>query len=199
MSGIFDDSLKALFGDRFTPSTGRLVLDRIAEGDLEDLWEIFGNERVTRDTDFRTRESPEDCRKVLDYFLGCYGSGEQYRFAIRDRESRRMMGSIGLFGFDEESKLAEIGYELKESCWKRGFMTEALAAIEELFFSVMGGHRLEAVITPGNATSSALLARCGFVREGCYRRRDFFKGKYWDGEIYAILAEDYLARGKPAR
>lgn len=195
MDESFEDAIKALFDDRFSPTTERLILDRIVEGDLEDIWEIFGNGRVMRDTDFRTRESLEDSRKVLEYFLGCYGSGEQYRFAIRDRTSLRMMGSIGLFGFDEDSRLAEIGYELKESCWKRGYMTEALAAIEALFFTGMGGHRLEAIITPGNAASAALLSRCGFVREGCYRKRDFFKGQYWDGEIYAILAEDYLARG----
>lgn len=191
MYDSFEDAIQALFGDRFALATDRLILDRIKDGDLEDVWEIFGNDHVTRDTDFRTRESLEDSRKVLDYFLGCYGSGEQYRFAIRDRESLRMMGSIGLFGFEEESRLAEIGYELKESHWKRGYMTEAIGAIERMFFLEMGGHRLEAIVTPGNGASSAVLARCGFLREGCFRKRDFFKGEYWDGEIFAILAEDH--------
>jgi ribosomal-protein-alanine N-acetyltransferase len=190
MSAQFAKSLDDLFEDRIVIETDRLILNKISMDDQMDIWELFGDEQVTTFTDFSTRVNYEDSKKVLDYFISCYEQREQYRFAIRLKETNEMIGTFGLFAFDDTSDLAEIGYELKRKYWKKGYMTECLGGIVETFFLKMNGHRLEAIITPENIDSEKMLVRCGFVREGMYRARDFIKGRYLDGVIYGVLKDD---------
>ena len=47
-------------------------------------------------------------------------------------------------------------------------------------------HRLEALVTPGNDRSCAVLERHGFTREGVLAGFGFWKGRYWDQIIYGL-------------
>ena len=48
----------------------------------------------------------------------------------------------------------------------QGYMTEGLELLLREAFTRLRLHRIEANIQPGNAPSIALVARCGFVKEG---------------------------------
>lgn len=41
-----------------------------------------------------------------------------------------------------------------------------------------------------------VLEKCGFIREGLVRERDFIKGELVDGIIMAILKRDYSEKGE---
>lgn len=189
----FSRSVDALFDHAIALESESLILNRIRPEDQKDIWEIFGDEEVTRYTDFSTRSSYDDAKKVVDYFIRCYEDREQYRFAIRLKARSEMIGTIGIFEIDEDNGLIELGFELKRKHWNRGYMRESIQSLVQAFFKTMRGHRIEAVVTPGNSASEKVLEKCGFVKEGTFRKRDLIKGEYLDGIIYGLLEADLHA------
>jgi ribosomal-protein-alanine N-acetyltransferase len=73
----------------------------------------------------------------------------------------------------------------------RGYMTEALELTLARAFGPLKLHRIEANIQPGNVRSIALVARCGFVKEGCSERYLKVGGRWRDHERWAIRAEQW--------
>ena len=68
-------------------------------------------------------------------------------------------------------------------------MAEVLPAVLDHGFGALGLHRIEALVTPGNVASAALLEANGFTREGTLRGYGFWKGRFWDQWLYARLAD----------
>jgi ribosomal-protein-alanine N-acetyltransferase len=77
----------------------------------------------------------------------------------------------------------------------KGYMTEAIGLAVRRAFTELGLHRLEANIQPGNATSVALVRRCGFELEGFSPRYLKVGGQWRDHERWAIDADQWRARG----
>ena len=93
---------------------------------------------------------------------------------------------------------AFLGYAAFAGQTGQGYMTEALELTLRYAFGALKLHRLEANIQPGNAASIALARRCGFVREGFSERYLKVNGRWRDHERWAIRAEQWRDRARPA-
>ena len=71
-------------------------------------------------------------------------------------------------------------------------MTEAVSAI--ISFGIEGYklNRIEAFIDPDNLASRKLLEKMNLVSEGILRDYFFEKGRFVDGEIFALLKKNYI-------
>ena len=76
-------------------------------------------------------------------------------------------------------------------------MTEGLGLVLRRTFTELRLHRLEANIQPGNRASTALVRRCGFVREGLSERYLKINGQWRDHERWAISIERWHGRYGP--
>lgn len=81
-----------------------------------------------------------------------------------------------------------LGYYAFAGHERQGLMREGLCAVARHAFGALGLHRLEANIQPGNAASIALVASCGFSKEGYSPRYLKIGGRWRDHERWAILA-----------
>lgn len=93
------------------------------------------------------------------------------------------MGYYGLAGADGRSLAGG------------GRMTEAVRLAVRYGFEVVGLHRVEANIQPGNAASIALVKRLGFRLEGFSPRYLKIGGVWRDHERWALLADEALLAG----
>jgi ribosomal-protein-alanine N-acetyltransferase len=89
---------------------------------------------------------------------------------------------------------AYLGYAVGERFAAQGYMREGIEHALRHAFVVLGLHRLEANIQPGNEASLALARAAGFRREGFSPRYLKISGRWRDHERWAILAEEWHAR-----
>jgi ribosomal-protein-alanine N-acetyltransferase len=127
--------------------------------------------------------------------------GESSRSLLLHRlEDGRLVGYFKLGEILRGSfQNAFLGYAAVSPHERRGYMTEGLGLLLELAFTEMGLHRIEANIQSENASSQALVRRCGFVREGFSERYLKIGGRWRDHERWAIRSEQWRALGSVAR
>lgn len=85
---------------------------------------------------------------------------------------------------------AYIGYYVFAGYERQGLMREGLRLVARHAFGTLKLHRLEANIQPNNAASLALVAACGFRKEGYSPRYLKIRGRWRDHERWAICATD---------
>ena len=68
-------------------------------------------------------------------------------------------------------------------------MTAVVRAATTLAFSELGLAKLTAHVFSGNAASARVLEKCGFEREGYFRKHFFKDGKYLDGLAFGLVKD----------
>jgi ribosomal-protein-alanine N-acetyltransferase len=110
-------------------------------------------------------------------------------------EAGALIGSAGLYDWDEEVRSAEIGYDLDPAYWGRGLMAEALSAIFDFAFTQLDANRLQAIAIPGNSASRSLLERLGFTQEGVLREHGHDEhGGLVDDVMYSLLRREWRTK-----
>ena len=100
------------------------------------------------------------------------------------------VGNIGLhLCSDVYRKSAEIGYLLDEKYWNKGIMTKAVNLICEYGFNELDIVRIHTGVFEYNTASQIVLEKCGFTKEGIFRKAIFKNGKIWDEIRYAKIKD----------
>jgi len=98
-------------------------------------------------------------------------------------------GNISLMpGTDVYRKSAEIGYFLGEPFWNKGIATIAVKLITDYGFYTLGLARIHTGIYEYNPASMRVLEKCGYQREGVFRKSVFKMGRLWDEVRYARIS-----------
>jgi RimJ/RimL family protein N-acetyltransferase/predicted enzyme related to lactoylglutathione lyase len=143
-----------------------------------------------------TEGSEEDAREFVAMFLGHQQAQPRIKFqlAVTLKESGQLIGNCGVRLKEPGALEADIGYELAPEQWRRGYATEAARAMAAFGFTQLGVHRIWSWCIAENAASARVLEKLGMRQEGRLRENEFFKGRWWDTLIYAILEPEWRAR-----
>ena len=102
---------------------------------------------------------------------------------ITGKETGELWGCIGTHALDFFNREAELGYWLAEDKTGRGYMSEAVRAVEEVMFS--GGIRRMVICCDAENTASAAVAkRGGYCLEAVRKQRLYTYGEFHDEEVY---------------
>lgn len=179
-----------LFKNSILITTDRLVLRPVLHGDAQDLYEVFSDRQVMKYYDLLPFESLERAKEQIEFFTRGFEQRTMIRWGIELKQSGKLIGTCGLFAFNEDALKAELGYELNSSYQGNGFMTEALKAVLDYTFRECGINRVEAFVEPLNTASQGLLEKLGFTKEGTLREYERCRGELIDIIIYGLLRSD---------
>ncbi|WP_313093757.1 GNAT family N-acetyltransferase [Chryseobacterium flavum] len=143
--------------------TASLILTEINESHVEDILRIRSNEVINR---FVNRSSPKSNYEALEFILEIKRKTEDKEivfWGISYKGHRNLIGTICLWNFSGDKKIAEAGYELLPDYHKKGIMTEALAAVLDFGFNTLNLQEILAFTNQMNRSSHALLLKHKFA------------------------------------
>ena len=191
-----DASQSSVFSNLPVLQTPRLTLRAMTIRDAEDIYAYSRDPLVAEHVLWDAHENIHQTRAYIRYVLRQYKNGEPSSFAIVEKASGKVIGTIGYMWVSQDNASGEVGYSLARACWNRGYMTEALKAVIAFGFEELHLNRIEAQHETGNPASGAVMRKCGMRHEGTLRQRLYNKGRYVDMELYAILRKDHQSRKK---
>jgi [ribosomal protein S5]-alanine N-acetyltransferase len=193
-------NLENLFHSFPQISTQNLVLRRMQATDAEALFGILSDERVTQYYDDETFGDIQQASEQIAAWENGYQSRRCIRWGITLKDDPTLIGTCGYYGFHTWHMRAGIGYELRQSFWRKGIMTEALRAIIHLGFKELGLNRIEAVVMPENTASIRLLEKLGFCREGLLREYENWGAKgFANLWMLGLLREEWEGQERDER
>ncbi|MBN1150395.1 GNAT family N-acetyltransferase [candidate division WOR-3 bacterium] len=183
---------KAIFPELVTK---RLVLREFIQKDANAVFEMFSRDAVTKYHNVETMTDLEQARKFVSSRINVFITKAGVRWALALKENpTKAIGSVGYFNLNKPNGFAEVGYDLHQDFWRRGYMEEALSKSiyfgfsEEFFFYL---NRVEAMTYPENEASTGLLLKLGFKYEGVRREYGLIKGKYTDLKCFSLLRREW--------
>ena len=148
--------------------TDRLSLRRLRYEDAEEMFYTYASKpEVTRFVSWPTHRSLQDTKDFLRYALNAWEKGTDYSFAIRLKDTNRLIGSIGVI--NENGKL-QFGYALSPTQWNHGYATEACTRLMGLLSTQPGVYRIQTFVDKENVSSAKVLIKSGLVEEAKLER-----------------------------
>ncbi|MEZ4939380.1 MAG: GNAT family protein [Saprospiraceae bacterium] len=116
-------------------------------------------------------------------------------FLLVLKSSNETIGRCGFHNWYAQHSRAELGYALTKAEFKRmGYMREAVQAVLQYGFEVMGLNRIEAFIGPNNIASKSIVTKYGFTQEGHLRQHYAVDGAFEDSIVYSLLKQEFAAK-----
>ena len=179
--------------------TERLVLREFGEEDWRAVLEYQRDPLYLRYYPWEDR-SEADARAFVDMFRVWQTEQPRRRFqlVIARREDGGLIGNCGIRRKPNNEWEADVGYELSPRYWGCGYATEAGRAMVDFGFRELGLRRISSWCIADNVASARVLERLGFKQEGRLRRNEYFKDRWWDTLLYALLADEWPIAAKSA-
>lgn len=145
--------------------TSRLLIRKFAPSDAADLYEYL-SDPATYTFEPGRPISLDEARALTVQ----RSTGENF-LAVVLKQSSKMIGHLYIEQIEPEKCRAwELGYIFNPKYQRRGFASEAAAALVEHVFASCHAHRIMARCDPRNPASWKLLEKIGFVREGHFKQ-----------------------------
>ncbi|MGG0289723.1 GNAT family protein [Bacillus pacificus] len=171
--------------------TERLQLRELTLLDAEAMFRYFSKESVIRYFGMDSFENIEQAKTTIQTFKNRYEEGTVFRWGIEKKGTGQLIGTCGFHLINHHHKRAEIGYELDDTYWGKGYATEALQAILTYGFETLQLIRIAAVVYVENKASQKLLSKAGFQEEGLLRKHMIQNGVAHDTILYSLLKEEW--------
>ena len=145
-------------------NNARILLDVVesSRNSLGDWFEMFINV-TTRDGMYDLiKKRYDQWRRQRGFCFGLYASN-------------LLVGRIRAFDLDLPMQSAQVSYWIADEFVGRGIISDALNALASVLFD-FGFERVELQIDCGNVRAENVAKRCGFVYEGCLRRKGCARG-----------------------
>lgn len=150
--------------------TQRLILRRFEIEDADDMYNNWASDpEVTRYLTWPVHSSVEVTRSLLTEWVSLYENGGYFSWAMEYKETGEVIGNISVVRLNEATEAADMGYCMSRVYWGQGLMPEALMAVIDYLFDVVGLNRIAACHDVNNLKSGRVMDKAGMKLEGILR------------------------------
>jgi ribosomal-protein-alanine N-acetyltransferase len=139
-------------------TTENLTLRQLLDRDAQEIFFLRSDTSINKYLDRKPCKTLED---ALEFIQKMRNNSFSY-WAIAQKGTEKLAGTICLFDVSEELKKCEIGYELLAEHQGKGIMREAAKKIIEYSFQTLGFRAIDAYTHKDNLKSTNLLQQLEF-------------------------------------
>lgn len=134
---------------------------------------------------------PLEFGEIDAYVRRVLATPNDYFFAIHLKRGGRFVGTLRLFAVDWRVRQAEIGILIGDrAMWGRGLATDAVRAVAQYAFDVLGLERLHAGTPEPNRGMTGAFLKAGFRIEGRLRRHVRLGDRTVDRLLFGMMARE---------
>jgi RimJ/RimL family protein N-acetyltransferase len=187
-SPILLDLPEVLTGDRIVlrvwrPGDGKALYDAIQES-LDHIlpWMPWGPQH----------DRPEVSEKLIREWIAQFMLREHISMGIWNPDGSRLLGSAGIPRLDWDMRSFELGYWIRATEHRKGYVTDAVKLLTEFAFDTLQANRVFIRCSTKNLRSGAIPRRLGFVHEGVARNsiKDAI-GEMHDVDVYSLIPDEF--------
>ena len=130
----------------------------------------------------------ETLREVRSW-RAAFDLDQAWLYALLDAEDGTLAG--GVVANRLPRNMVEVGGWVAEARTRRGYVSEAIAAVTRAAFEVLGMTRTQALCLAENERSVAMLRKLGFTHEATLRHR--VDGQRVDEMMWSVLSDEWRA------
>ncbi|MGN7357298.1 GNAT family N-acetyltransferase [Paenibacillus sp. SAF-054] len=171
-----------------------LLLKKIEPAHLNEVFEIYDNERVFTYCGIIPKHNKETVKNMIGHFERDFQKRARIKWGIfAKQEPDRLLGIMEAFDWNQKVNSLSVGYFLAEQHYGKGIATEALGCLTRFLLADVQVNRIQAEVMPPNEASKRVLLKNGFTKEGLLRQAAAWSGKgIVDLEIYSLLKTDRM-------
>lgn len=180
--------------EKFKPQerihTERLVLVRRSHEHDADMFQAIEESRLSIGEYLfwvDSQKTIEDVKKATDVFIDKWETDKEWTYNIYRVEDNRFLGCVGPHNISFRNQSAEFGYWLRTSATGKGYMTEAVLAVEKELFA-KGMHRLTICCDIENKGSSGVAVRAGYKLESVAKEATYHQTGLHDLQTFVKLS-----------
>lgn len=123
-----------------------------------------------------------------------WAADEHFAFAVVERSSGLLLGSVGLNQRNRLHRSAAMGYWMRQSRQHQGIAPRAVRLVARFGFDALELARIEIVALPDNRASRQVAQKAGARFEAIARQRLWMQGEPKDAAVYALIPADLAER-----
>lgn len=171
-------------------NTERLNLREIKQEDAESIYKILSNPKVIKNDTFELFTNIKQAESLIKWFNDAFIQKRAIFWGISLKNEREIIGFCKC-EIEVPKVRVDLGYDLRYEYWNMGIMTETLGSVIEFAFQTLDVNRIEATVSTENNSSSRVLEKSGFIKEGILRERCYMSDSYHDMMMFSILKKEY--------
>ncbi len=142
--------------------TKRLTLRPLEDTDSAAIRFLRSDQTVNQFIKRPKTDTLQDALNFIDKIKNGIHQGDWIFWGITVKSNLNVIGTICLWNFSDDQKMAEIGYDLHPKHQQKGIMSEALQSILKYGFETLQLDQIEAFTHKDNLSSKHLLKKNNF-------------------------------------
>lgn len=172
--------------------TERLILRRYQESDLDAIYEIITDERLSKYIKFPNLTREEELEYIRKWI--CEADESKYeKWVIEIKATGEVAGNIDVNTVVKKHNYCNVGYTIRYHYWGNGYAAEALKAVSDHLLNNSGYYLVECSCNELNVQSYRVMEKAGFQKDGYIANRRLNKDGTYSGVVYYSKTRVYKA------